>query len=710
MTPGAATMIRARPAPAPVATATAPATHPGRQRRPGAETVPRRRPALLDVVAGLAIGVAVCFPLFGDDPVFFLDFALGPHHPVVNPAVYGLQGGDVLSIPLGLVISALHAVVGPVATWLPLFSFFPVAAFAIGRVAPVPLVARLGGIGLYLVNPFVFNRLYAGQVGVLLGYALLPLAVRAIVDSRRRGWRGAVPVAVWVSALVACTVHYAWILAIPIVVCVVWERFSLRVLAWFAVSCLVVVALNLYVLLANSNGTAGDKFGTADLDAFRTIGDPHFGLFLNVLGLYGFWQREATLPKSYLGWWWIVVLAALLALMAVGLADRWRHRLGGPSRPGIYLGTAVAAYFLSLGDQGPTGPVFRWLYFHVPLFDAMREPEKFAALTALVYALCFAWGLDAVCRVATGRWPTVLVCAAAALPILYTPTQFAALGGQIRPSRLPGSWAVANQRLGTGPGDVLVLPWQRYLSFPFTEGRVVSNPLVDFFARTTVIGDDLDLPDLYSDSVSARSLFLEKLFAAGTEVHDMGAVLSEMGFQYVVLADAPSAASYRSWLDRSPDIREIFHSAALSIWAPTEPASAPGRRSTYAGTHVRLEALTSGAPLPSEGSTASVIRRSATSYSVAPGPPGWVEVDVPFQPGWTVDGKPARELPDGDVGGPVGPGPATVSFTGRSRVMVGYAGSAAVLLGLGASRLLRRRRSRPVVGAGPSESPETQRP
>ena len=44
-------------------------------------------------------------------------------------------------------------------------------------------VARLGAGLLYAVNPFVFECLFAGQLCIVLGYALMPLGVRALLDA-----------------------------------------------------------------------------------------------------------------------------------------------------------------------------------------------------------------------------------------------------------------------------------------------------------------------------------------------------------------------------------------------------------------------------------------------------------------------------------------------------------------------------------------------
>ena len=53
------------------------------------------------------------------------------------------------------------------------------------------------------------------------------------------------------------------------------------------------------------------------------------------------------------------------------------------------LAAGIAGYFLALGNEGPTGGLFRLAYEHIPGFVVMREPDKFAVLVALAYAYGF---------------------------------------------------------------------------------------------------------------------------------------------------------------------------------------------------------------------------------------------------------------------------------------------------------------------------------
>ena len=102
-------------------------------------------------------------------------------------------------------------------------AFFPLATTGAARlVRTAVLPARLGAGLFYAVNPFVFDRLYAGQLGVLLGYALLPFAVTAFLDAAQEPHRVG-RAACWAAATVMMSEHFAWIL-VPVAAAIILTR------------------------------------------------------------------------------------------------------------------------------------------------------------------------------------------------------------------------------------------------------------------------------------------------------------------------------------------------------------------------------------------------------------------------------------------------------------------------------------------------------
>jgi hypothetical protein len=633
--------------------------------------------------------------LLGGGRVFLLDWSLGPHAAVATPAVLGLNGGLTTGVLASVVLTLLGHLLGGAATWLPMLVFFPIATVAAGRLAGRSQWSRVAAGTMYAVNPFVFQRIYAGHLALLFGYALLPFAVTSALRFVESGnWWMPTP-ALWWAVLTALSPHFTWIYGVVLVAVWLAHR-STRVAS---VGRLVAVGatfalLSTYILLPHMATQLSVSTGTnSDLVLYHTTGDPHLGLFANVLGLYGFWRLGPgpTLPKDVVAGWPFLLLA-LLFVAGVGAAARLRIGQGsGPTRgegtpsrrtPAAFLIIGIAGYFLALGDRGPTGPLFRWAYFHVPFFAVMREPQKFLMLTALTYAVFFGWGVERLAgpvgRLRLDGRTVGAATLAVLLPLAYTPTIFDGLAGQIAPSHLPPSWQAADTLMGDGPGQILFLPWHLYLAFPFTDERVIANPAPASFRRSVISGDNVEAAGIETTSTSPRSAYLEHLFALGPTIHDFGTLVVPLGVQFVVLAKTVDWRSY-SWVATQPDLRLVMDSANLEVWHNT----------SYAGV--------------GQSAGKRVIRQiSPVAYAIGPGPPGPVSLDATYQQGWELDGHAARQSATGTLLFRVGRGGGIARFTPWGPTSLGYiiSGTAFVLLSalVAAARVRRRVR-------GPRGSP-----
>lgn len=634
-----------------------------------------RHPDAPTLALGVAFGLGVCAPLLGGGRVFLLDWSLGPHAAVATPAVLGLNGGLTTGVLASVVLTLLDHLLGGAATWLPMLVFFPIATVGAGRLVGRSRWARVAAGTFYAVIPFVFQRIYVGDLALLLGYALLPFAVKnalRFIDSGN--WWTPTPT-LWWALLTALSPHFAWIYGVVLVA--VWLTHGPTRAA--SVSRLVAVAatfvlLSTYILFPHTATQLSVSTGTAsDLALYRTTGDPHLGLFANVLGLFGFWRLGPgpTLPKDVVTGWPFLLLA-LLFVAGVGAVARLRAGQGScptdsedpPSRrtPAALLIIGIAGYFLALGDQGPTGPLFRWAYFHVPFFAVMEEPQKFLMLTALAYAVFFGWGVERLAGSVgqlrlNGRtiWVATL---ALLLPLAYTPTIFDGLAGQIAPSHMPSSWQAADRFMGDGPGQILFVPWHLYLAFPFTDGRVIANPAPSSFRRSVIAGDNVEAGGIESTSTSPRSAYLEHLFALGPKIHDFGSLVAPLGVQYVVLAKTVDWRSY-SWVGTQRDLRLVLDSASLEVW----------RNTSYAGV--------------GQSAGKRIIRQiSPVAYAIGPGPPGLVSLDATYQKGWELDGQAAQQSPAGTLLFRVGRGGGIARFTPWGLTRLGYiiSGTTFVLL------------------------------
>jgi hypothetical protein len=630
---------------------------------------PRRVPALvLDLAIGAALSMAVVFPLAGRGWLLLLDWTTGPYIELPSLAS-GLGKGVPTSAGLDALFAFLRVVAGPArAGWLVPFLALAGAFVAMARLVGGGLSRRLPAGGLYLVNPVVFERLYVGQFGYLLAYAVLPLVAKALIDACHRGRRSRwIDAALWSAIAIAFTPHAAWIVALLLLGIAVTSPSvtTAKVVAGFG---LAMLFLQLYLIVPTLLGRPPAVIGGADLDAFATKVANHTGALGNVVALYGFWRRGPVLPKDQFAGWWLVLLA-MLVVVGVGTLAR---SVAAPDRTAARaLGlAAVVGLVLAAGDAGPTGSLFRWAFDHVPGFDLMREPQKFVASLAVFYAFAFGLGVDALLRTASSvRARRAAIAIACLLPIAYTPTLFAGLAGQVGPTHVPGDWLRIDAAVGPGQGRVLFLPWHQYLRFPFTE-RVVANPAPAFFRRPVIAGDNPEVGRIAGSGL-ARSAYLEFLLSEGPKLCAFGDLVTPLGVEYVVVAKAADWRSL-SWLDGQVDLERRDESGSFVVYrnlryrgpgyvAPTTRQapdwnavirlSESGQVGEAAVQVVRDQPGTANqppiacAPPSTSASSAVGLRREGDGYHLPPGRAGVAVLPESYDRSWAAGtGPPVRLL------------------------------------------------------------------
>lgn len=546
--------------------------------------------------------------------VLFLDWVVGPSS-VMPRTFWGLDGGLLANLPIALFVWPFRQL-GQVGGWLPLAASILIAFLSMWSFAGGPVARRLPAACFYAINPIVFERGFAGQVGFLMGYALLPIATRAAMGLGQ-DIRAIPAAALWLAGLGLLSPHYFWIYGIILLGSVVVGGGRTAV----ALPMVVLVAAGIVACLWIPQ--VGQRFpvevGAADLAAYRTQPFARLGVIGTLLTLYGFWRVEAPLALS-LSPGWPFFIGAILLLVGVGVGRAWQD---DRRRTLCLVGTAVVGLFLAAGDQGPSGSAYRALYEALPPFQVMREPQKFLVILAVSYAVFFGIGCAALVERGTGRGRGALVVVTGLLPLLYTPTLFWGFSGQVKPVEFPRSWHAAERAMGDGDGRILFLPWHQYLGFGFV-GRTTVNAAASFFSRPTIVGDNVELPQLRTASRVPRSQHLESLFRRGGAQCDFGAEVAPLGVEYVVLAKTADWETF-TWLDRQGDLRKVSDDRELQIF----------RNLRYRGPAYRQAP---GAPDPAPCSGEQPVQPTGRYASpveiLAPGGPTPLVAAEPFDEGW----------------------------------------------------------------------------
>jgi hypothetical protein len=421
------------------------------------------------LLTGIALALLLLAPVLGPGYVLIRDMAFVPRTPL-GGQLLGLDGVP-RGVPSELFVALASRVLA--AGWLQdlvLVTLVVGGAWGAARLAPTASrAAAVAAATTYGWSAYLHERLLLGQWALLVGWAVLPWAVRAALDWRRGapGWW-----AVTALAVAACAgANALLVVALAVVVC----GRPVKALAATVVLSLPWVVPGLLQDLA-----PGDPGGVA---AFSANSDTPLGILGSLLTGGGVWSREATPPGRSAG----AYLALLVLLVGVVGLPLLRRRLG--SR--LLVAAAVGLLMALLAHLPLLDAALRWAVVHVPATGVLRDAQKWIAPLVLLVSVAVACGTEQL--LAGIPEPTVRRVAAVLLvltPLAALPGAAWAEGGRLKASTYPADWAAVT---GQAHGAVLVLPWSLYRSFAWEHGEAVLDPATKLLARP-VVNDGLPLP------------------------------------------------------------------------------------------------------------------------------------------------------------------------------------------------------------------------
>jgi hypothetical protein len=526
------------------------------------------------------LALAVAGPLLAPGLVLTVDLAPVPH-PHLASVYWGLPQGSHEGSLDRLPLDALFVLLGhigavAVGQKLLLLAIVFLAGLGMHRAAPARSEAGRYFAGLlYAVNPFVYDRLVTGQWYLLLGYALLPWAFRALGPLLAGDWRSA-----WRFGLVAVAVgiasaHMGMLLAVlaaaaTVATLAVGTGPRRPVVGAVSLGSALALLPSLYWLLP----TPGVRdlwrhVGSAQLDLYRTVPDASVGLAGTVAGLYGYWNDPSPV-KDHLAAWPLLA-AGLILLVLWGL----RRRAADPLAWGVAAAGAIGLV-VAMGGDGPTGPAFTWVVTHLEPARSFREPQKAVALLVFAYAYLGAAAVEGLlehARTIRRVAPAAAVACSLSLPLVYGYRELGGLWGALSTSRYPASWAEADAILAreAAGSRTLFLPWHGYLGLSFAGGRGVANPAPAYFRTPVLASRSIGEGDA-ADNSDPVEQYVGGLLARAPAMTDLGACLAPLGVSHVLVAREADSARYAA-VSRQRDLVLERTWGDLALYRSTVPTS-----------------------------------------------------------------------------------------------------------------------------------------
>ncbi len=475
----------------------------------------------------LALALLVLGPALGPgfllvrDMVWVPDLALGAD-------ALGLGSGLPRAVPSDAVVAVLDEVV-PGMVLQKLVLVLALAAGGVGAArlldrqeARATLVVRLVAVTVYGWNALVAERLLMGAWPLLVGYAVLPWVLGAVL---RWDAGGPLPRMLLVLVPLGCLSASAGVAtAVAVLAGAAGRGRTLK-------AALLVVAANAPWVVTGLLHASSATSDSAAAEVFALRGEGSVPAPLAALTLGGIWNT-AVQPGSRtgaLGW---VSLVVLVGLAATGSRSWWR-RTPDRERRTLLACWAVGWGLAVLTWLAPSA--VGWVSEHVPGAGVVRDGARALVLCAPLLVALVAEGV----RVLAGRAPrepaarAALAVGAVLLPIALLPDLALGVGHRIEPADYPAAYSRARPLLEERDGDVLVLPLSSYRAPEWNHRHLVLDPVGRYLARDYVASDVLVIDGVPLSGEDPRVQDAARALAEATP-QERAAALGRIGIGTVV--------------------------------------------------------------------------------------------------------------------------------------------------------------------------------
>lgn len=495
------------------------------------------------LIIGLFIALIIAPILLTPGYMFALDHVLNPHWwmPKVWSNVYIVWVLSQIFTFLHIPIWLLEKTIILIAFSAPALGWYLLLKERVSHSS-----ALLFWILFLVFNPFLYNRFIDWQINIYLSFALFPLFVY-LLQNTLNNFSYKKAVWIWIYSLLLClvSIHNLIFLALIGIIfgCFYFKKTGVKHIMsiWIiALLCntLWLVPFFLWSWEKFELTKQITEFWEAHREAFKTQW-VNSEIYFNSLSMHGYWweaQKRFTWIKN-INPHWKVLFTVIFVLICVGVLSRVdvrNKKLSFSQFEKSLLTLWICSYILSLGvsENNIFAPINQWLYDYVPMYQGMREPQKWILFVVILYAYFGALWVDFLSK-KIHKLPLdnylkkILVVSLVWLPVMYNVQMIGGFSGQISIKQYPQEWEdikeiIFDQNnnysdsctyqetdLSNKCYNTLSLPWHSYMTVGFTQ-KVVGWWIVRYFWDNILIADNLEYAWIYTQSTRPESKIIER--------------------------------------------------------------------------------------------------------------------------------------------------------------------------------------------------------
>lgn len=333
----------------------------------------------------------------------------------------------------------------------------------------LPILAACVAAAFAAINPVLFNKMIAGQLGYLWGYALLPWWLFAY---RVQCARATDTLAVRIAAGAVAAVMSSQIQFVVFIVVIMLadgiaskRRRTWDALAAPALSLGITVIAQVGTLASLSRGVGALAQAVVNAPALDWV-SANSATPVEAFGLRGYvthYFENAYAALPFIGGWFTVAGLLFAVITVIGFIVAWRD-----ARLRAFALIWIIGVFATMGVNAPGGFLIAWLYDHVRAMQLFREVYHWAVLAELGAAMLIGCAVAALLRRRTSIAAAGVALIFGCLALYSVPILTGDWSGQIQTVQTSSQLQAFVQRTDAEPptARILWLPIDQPMSPP----------------------------------------------------------------------------------------------------------------------------------------------------------------------------------------------------------------------------------------------------
>jgi hypothetical protein len=344
---------------------------------------------------------------------------------------------------------------------------------------PAALISAL----FILLNPFIYEKLVAGHIHLILGMGMVIPLIHLLIstDTLKTGRSERLRLLKLLIVIVIgsiITPHMIWFFLIPAGVTVLNSVRSKKV-DYSPLTLICVVAIVEYLFLS-----------TFAIDKATNLQSPFFTNSIFSLFIFsGMWTEKEGYVVFALTPVFVFSIICLYSLFIKGIYKFLKdidHKSARFRFFSILLISGLIGILLACLSIKEFEAAYQWL-FRIPGFAVMREGHKWLGLYNISFVAFVGLAIDGILKLFSKNpiYRLIIICLSCLLIISFGYQIFSLAQGQIKLEKYPLSWEYL-ERLANDDRRILVLPWSGYGEYEFVDGMYMADPSRLYFSNSVI--------------------------------------------------------------------------------------------------------------------------------------------------------------------------------------------------------------------------------